>query len=164
MSQRPPDPVSGDPSAITAQQERVLALLSAGSTLSAAAASAGVHRNTIAYWRRTSVSFRHSLARAIAEKALYWREQAEQLAAPAIEALRTIVTNAATPPGVRLKAALAILEKIAGPAEPDAPPDFHDLPAAAPAPPHLDPNPESPRPQMVHKNAQSHVRPIDARR
>ena len=65
------------PSPVTPAQEHVLALLSAGSTLTAA----------------------HS------------QEQAAQLAALAIDAIRKILTDPATPAGVRLKAALAILDK-----------------------------------------------------
>ena len=100
---------------LTPTQEQVLALLSAGSTVTAAAASAGIHRNTIANWRQSSPLFREAQHQADTEKAERWREQAEELAAAAIDAIRTILTDPKAPAGVRLKAALAILDKVSTP-------------------------------------------------
>jgi hypothetical protein len=103
------------PSTLTPTQEQVLALLSAGSTLTAAAATTGIHRNTIANWRQSSPVFREALQQAGIEKAEHWREQAEELAALAIDAIRAILTGPKAPAGVRLKAALAILNQVQTP-------------------------------------------------
>jgi hypothetical protein len=68
---------------LTPPQEHVLALISAGSTISEAAKSAGVHRHTVHNWAH-SEHFRLALGRARESKALFWREEAEQLAAAAV--------------------------------------------------------------------------------
>jgi hypothetical protein len=96
---------------LTPAQETVLSLISAGSTVVAAAEAAGVHRNTILNWRRNSPEFRAALCRAREEKVLFWRDQSEQLAAAAIEALRGILTDPSAPASVRLKAALYVLDR-----------------------------------------------------
>ena len=94
---------------LTAPQEQVLALISAGSTIAGAAQTAGVHRNTVHNWAR-SAEFRIALVRARETKALYWREQAEELAASALDTVRAIMTDPALPAAVRLKAAQSILD------------------------------------------------------
>ena len=68
---------------LTPPQDQVLALISAGSTISDAAQSAGVHRNTVHHWIH-SPHFRQALARARETKALFWREESERLAAEAV--------------------------------------------------------------------------------
>ena len=107
--------------AFTQQQQRVLTLLAQGSTVSAAAETAGVHRNTIANWRRAgSPAFKHAWQTAQWEQAAYWRDQMQSLGNLAIDALRTTLTDERTTPSVRLRAALAVLDKISktAPAEP----------------------------------------------
>ena len=161
MSQSAPFPVSEGAFQLTPTQEHVLALLSAGSTLTAAAESAGIHRNTIMNWRRHSWLFRQTLLGACHEKAMFWQEQAEQLAASAIAAIRAILDDPGTPAGVRLKAALAILDKAATPPPPEKVTVEAVIPAEdLPQPPvETHPEPDTPRPlvhpQNVHKNAQS---------
>lgn len=98
---------------LTPVQEKVLALLSAGSTVSAAAEAAGVHRNTIANWRYSSSAFRCALLQAESEKARYWQDQIGALAVQAMDAVRGIVTDPNAPAAVRLKAALSILRNVA---------------------------------------------------
>ena len=87
---------------------------------SAAARSAGVHRNTIAHWRRTVPAFAQSLASAQYDRALHWRDLAEEQTALAISALRDLLADPKTPPATRLKAALAVLKESTTP--PPAPP------------------------------------------
>jgi len=94
---------------LTAQQEQVLALISAGSSITAAAQSVGIHRNTIYNWLCSATAFRRDLAAARDAKAVYWRDQAEQHAAAAIETIRALMTDPNAPASVRLKAAQAIL-------------------------------------------------------
>jgi hypothetical protein len=91
----------------TQTQQRVLALMSAGSTATAAARSVGVHRNTVGNWLRSSV-FREALADARRVQDIAWREQAASLAGQAIGAIQAILADPQTPAAVRLEAALAI--------------------------------------------------------
>ena len=72
---------------LTPPQEHVLALISAGSTISEAAKSAGVHRNTVHNWANSD-HFRLALGRTRDSKALFWREGAEGLAAAAVHTIR----------------------------------------------------------------------------
>ena len=102
---------------LTPAQEAVIALMSAGSTIAAAAESAGVHRNTVLNWRRHSAHFRLALWRAEEEKALFWRDKAEELASSAIEALRGILADPSAAASVRLKAVLYILGQVTAPPE-----------------------------------------------
>jgi hypothetical protein len=71
----------------------MLSLIAAGSTATAAAASAGIHRNTISNWLRGSPAFSQALA------CVHFR--------PGSALART--GRIARPAAVRLKAALAIL-------------------------------------------------------
>jgi hypothetical protein len=121
---------------LTPTQEQVLALIAAGSTATAAAASAGIHRNTISNWVRASPAFSQALACVHFDRALYWREQAESLAPGAVDTIRAIMADASAPAAVRLKAALAILDKAAAPLP---------SPPSEPAPVH---------PESVHNHAQ----------
>lgn len=131
---------------LTPTQEQVLALIVAGSTASAAAESAGVHRNTIANWQRSSPAFRRSLNQASYDQALFWREQAQQLAADALDTMRTMLTDPSAPSGTRLRAALAILDRAYAPlplstADYPGPPAWRALmePAPRPVPAPCDP-------------------------
>ena len=90
---------------LTPTQEQVLSLIAAGSTATAAAASAGIHRNTISNWLRGSPAFSQALACVHFDRALHWREQAESLAPSAVETIRGIMADVAAPAAVRLKAA-----------------------------------------------------------
>ena len=145
---------------LTPPQEHVLALISAGSTISEAAKSAGVHRNTVHNWA-SSEHFRLALGRARESKALFWREEAEGLAAAAVHTIRDLMIEARTPAIVRLKAAQSILAMAIAPPpepEPDSVFDLIPSPLAAPEscePPLLAPVPEPPTPKTVHNSAQS---------
>jgi transposase-like protein len=105
-------------SALSTQQLQVIDALSSGVTLNEAAAQAGIHRNTIHYWRRNLLPFREALNAAQYEKALFYREQSEQLAEVAFQALRRILTDEKTPPSVRLKAALSVIQTASTPPAP----------------------------------------------
>jgi hypothetical protein len=102
------------PESLTLNQQKVLALLSAGSTLTHAAESVGIHRNTVANWQRLP-AFREAIDRANAERASFWGGQAAGLAADAVAAIRAILSDPKTPAAVRLKAAQVILEKATSP-------------------------------------------------
>ena len=116
---------------------QVIDSLSSGANLTEAAAAAGVHRNTIANWRRNSPQFQQALANAQPDRALEFRERAADLADLAFDSLRVILTDPKASPSVRLKAATFIIQTAMAPAPPkaqkplafNAPPDS-DLPAA----------------------------------
>src|SRR5579864_1625728 len=103
---------------LTAQQLAVICALSNGATMTAAAEEAGVHRNTIYNWLHNLLPFQQALNDAQYTRSLLFREKMEDLADRAINAINEILTNPKTPPGVRLKAALAILQTAATPPAP----------------------------------------------
>jgi hypothetical protein len=92
---------------LTPAQQRVLALLSAGSTANAAAQAVGVHRNTVGNWGRSSV-FRDALIQARRDHDLAWRQQAASLTFQATGAIQAILADPQTPAAVRLQAALGV--------------------------------------------------------
>jgi hypothetical protein len=59
---------SPDP-ALTADQHHVLAILVEGHSLSAAAETVGIHRNTIRNWRRAAPAFAREVEFAVREQA-----------------------------------------------------------------------------------------------
>jgi hypothetical protein len=126
---------------LTPPQEQVLELISAGSPISQAALTAGVHRNTVHNWLRSVQPFRLALDQAHYLKALHWREQAQQLAAAALETIHATMTDASLPAGVRLKAALAVLSLAT-----TAPPECRSGPVLDPAAGSM---PIEPRPQAA---------------
>lgn len=114
--------------ALSPQQLAVICALSTGATMTAAAQEAGVHRNTIANWRRNSLPFQQALAHAQYDHALYYREKAGNLADLAIKSIEEILSDPDAPPSVRLKAALAIITTVTTPPAPQPqsqPPDTH---------------------------------------
>jgi preprotein translocase subunit SecA len=92
---------------LTPAQQRVLALLSAGSTATAAAQFVGVHRNTVGNWLR-STAFREALIETRRDQGLAWREQARSLAGQALGAIQAVLADPQASAAVRLEAALAI--------------------------------------------------------
>ena len=151
----------------TLQQEQVLALISAGSTISDAAQSAGVHRNTIYNWVRSAPAFRLALVQAREAKTIYWQDQSEQLATAALDTIRSLMTDPKAPAGVRLKAAQTILNLATNPtfASPAAFPttieQVHNSAQWMPAvEPHVEPAEPLPDDGTVHNPAQPIHRPI----
>src|SRR4029077_17583380 len=103
---------------LSPKQIEVIDALSSGVNFSAAAGQAGVHRNTIAAWRRNHLPFQHALAHAQYDRALQFREKTEELADLAIAALRKILSDPATPPSVLLRAAIPVMTTVSTPPEP----------------------------------------------
>jgi len=125
------------PLSISPVQDQVLAALSSGASISEAADEAKIHRNTIGNWRRSSAEFRSAFVHSLYDRALLFREEAEQLAGSAFRTIRQILEDPKVAPSVRLKAALAILNQAT---------------ALPPEPPPSDPQP--PTPEIVHNHAQ----------
>jgi len=101
--------------ALSPQQLQVIDALSEGMNSTDAAALAGVHRNTIANWRRNSLFFREALADAQYDRALLFRDKAEELLDLAFATLDNILSDPKAPSSVRLKAALFIIERATTP-------------------------------------------------
>ena len=98
-------------------QEKVLASIAAGDSASAAAAAAGIHRNTVGNWVRSSSAFRLALVHAQEVQQLHWREQAETRVAAAFATIDQIMADPEAPAGVRARLALAIIQIASTPIE-----------------------------------------------
>ena len=128
-------------SALSAPQLKVVDALLNGANLSAAADQAGVHRNTIAYWRHTSPAFEAAFRDAQNDRADMLREGAVARAELAFQALEQILQDPKSSTSARLRAAIFILS--------------HALPSPAkerrttPTLPKFTQNPD-----FTHKNAQ----------
>src|SRR5215467_3668939 len=96
-------------------QEKVLASIAAGDSATAAAAAAGIHRNTVGNWMRSSSGFRLALAHAHEAQQLFAREQAETRVAAAFTAIDQMIADPKTPAGVRARLALAIIRMASAP-------------------------------------------------
>jgi hypothetical protein len=119
-------------------QQKVLALIATGFANGAAAAAAGVHRNTVSNWISIP-AFRQAYQQALCDRAEYFHEQADAMAAEAYAAVRAMLTDPSVPAAVRLKAALAMIDRAAALA-----------PVFPPEPPA-----DAESPENVHNSAQS---------
>ena len=104
--------------ALTTQQIIVIDALSDGVNVTDAAARAGVHRNTIANWRRNSLFFREALADAQYDRVLLFRDQTERRLDRALETLDGVLSGPKASASARLKAALFIIDKACTPPGP----------------------------------------------
>ena len=95
--------------ALTPQQLIVIDALSDGANSTDAASQAGVHRNTIANWRRNSLFFRESLADAQYDRALLFRDKTEHRLDLALETLDGVLSDPKASASARLKAALFVI-------------------------------------------------------
>jgi hypothetical protein len=94
---------------LTPTQHHVLSLLAQGASINAAAAAAGIHRNTVANWRRVVPAFAREFEFAARERALFWHDQAAGLARKATEVLSAILNDETAAPSLRLRAALKVI-------------------------------------------------------
>ena len=157
-------------------QEQVIAAIIGGATMKAAAEAASIHRNTISYWRQTSLPFREALCQAQYDKAIFVREEAENYVTEAFTVIHAIVTKPDASDSVRLNAAKYIIEKASTPPPPKSEVIYHpqnvpanSLPGAhpenvqSPAPStapktsatSAGASPATPKPEIVHSPAQS---------
>jgi hypothetical protein len=91
-------------------QAQVVAALAQGRTITTAAADAGVHRNTIHNWLHEP-AFKTAVEDAQREYAAIPSDTMRDLATRALETLRNVLDDPKASPSVRLKAALAILQR-----------------------------------------------------
>ena len=94
----------------TPVQQRVIAALVQGATVSDAAKAVGLHRTTVHYWCRTQPHFRLALERAKQLHADFVRDELRALTHEAVDLLRTFLTGGYVPAATKLRAALAIIQ------------------------------------------------------
>ena len=99
---------------LTPVQVQVVGALAEGRSVIRAAAAAGIHRTTIHNWMRTSEEFRSAVDQARDHFAACVADQLKELSAAALDTLRQMLASGETPPTVRLRAALAVLERPGG--------------------------------------------------
>jgi transposase-like protein len=129
-------------------QEQVLAAIVGGATMKAAAEAASIHRNTISYWRQTSLLFREALSQAQYDKAIFVREEAENHVADSFAAIHAILTKPEASDSARLNAAKYIIDKASTPPPPK--PEVIYIPQTVPAS-----TLPGAKQEFVHSNAQS---------
>ncbi|MEO7650201.1 MAG: SEC-C metal-binding domain-containing protein, partial [Bryobacteraceae bacterium] len=97
--------------ALSNQQAQVVALLARGATVSAAANQAGIHRASIYNWQKSVPEFARVVLEARVEYTEALRDQMKELSAKALNTLHALLDDATTPAFVRLRVALAILQR-----------------------------------------------------
>src|SRR6266404_8640350 len=92
-------------------QAQVIEALAQGQTVTAAAERAGLHRTTIHHWIRNQPEFKAAVRTAQSEYAAEVNDSIHELAAHALLTLHDLLRDPATPHAIRLKTALAILQR-----------------------------------------------------
>jgi hypothetical protein len=113
---------------LTSVQQSVVDVLAAGTTLTDAAETYGLHRVTIYRWMKTSKPFLDALHRGRAEFVLARRDDLYQLSNRALEILMAILDNPKASPAVLLRTAMFILQR------PQLPKTGWSMPEPAPNP------------------------------
>src|SRR6266849_8994033 len=98
------------PANLSPAQAQVIAALAQGRTVTAAAQEAGLHRNTIYNWYHEP-AFKTAVEEAQSEYVAILSDGMRDLAALALDTLRNLLEDPKTPPAVRLKTALAVLQR-----------------------------------------------------
>ena len=96
---------------LTPAQAQVVEALAQGQTVTAAAEKAGIHRTTIHNWIRNQPQFKAAVQTAQSEYAAEVNDSIHELAAHALLTLHDLLRDISTPHAVRLKTALAILQR-----------------------------------------------------
>jgi uncharacterized protein (UPF0147 family) len=108
-----PDEIRQNPplSELSPVQAKVVLALTQGNATTQAAQSAGVHRSTVYEWLRNDPGFAAALRQSRREYVQTLRDQMKELSAIALSTLRSLLEDPNTPAAVRLRAALAVLER-----------------------------------------------------
>jgi len=104
--------------ALGQQQTAVIMALIAGATVTDATKQANVDRTTFYLWLKSDASFQAELNRAKREQMDAMRAQLRGLADTAVSTVQEMLTGQDVPAGVRLRAALAVLQSV-GTLEPE---------------------------------------------
>jgi hypothetical protein len=91
-------------------QAEVIAALMRGASVTDATRQANIDRTTFYLWIKSDAIFQAELNRAKQEQAEAMRAQLRGLADAAVSTVREMLTGTDVPAGVRLKAALAVLQ------------------------------------------------------
>ena len=94
------------------EQTAVITALIAGSTVTDATKQANVDRTTFYFWLKSDASFQAGLNRAKREQMDAMRVQLRGLADTALSTVQQMLTGPEVPAGVRLRAALAVLQSV----------------------------------------------------
>ena len=97
---------------LTPKKAEVIRSLVRGATVSEATRQADIDRSTFYLWLRSDEVFQAELNRAKQERIDAMRAKVAELGAKAVETVQDLMTNPETPAGVKLKAALAVLQSI----------------------------------------------------
>jgi len=93
---------------LTPAQQKAIALLASGKSYSATARELGIHRSTLYNWF-DNPAFAESYRDASAEEAGRVSDELHELSRLALDTLRQLLTDPKTPPSIRLRASLAVL-------------------------------------------------------
>jgi transposase len=104
-------------STLTSKQLEVIQALAAGASTTDAAKRAGIDRTTIYFWRKNGGDFEAALALARREFADSQKARLRELAEDAVNTVRELMSSAEVSPGVRLRAALSVLQSVGAMAE-----------------------------------------------
>jgi hypothetical protein len=100
------------PQELTPKQTEVIAALARGSTVTDAAKLAGIDRTTVYIWLNASAQFVAQLNQVRQERRDALRAKLGELASEAVSVVGDVLKHEGTPPGVRLKAALSVLQAV----------------------------------------------------
>jgi DNA-binding transcriptional MerR regulator len=92
-------------------QAQVIATLAQGRTVTEAARDAGIHRTTIHHWFRNEPLFKTAFQEAQREYNETLHDGMRALAARAVDAIHKLLDDPNTPPAVRLRTSLTILDR-----------------------------------------------------
>ena len=146
-------------------QLEALKTLAAGSTVSAAAKAAGVHRSTVYNWCRDHAAFRAALTHSKIQAAEVIDDEIRDLAALALDTIRHILQSEKTPASVKLKAAQYLLAETIRPAMAEFQACLASAPLPLPEPePESAPEPQSaPRPTPIRQTSTPRNAPCPCR-
>lgn len=119
---------------LSSVQIHAVALLAAGNSITSSAQHAGVHRATLYNWLKLP-DFRAALDEARRDYVAFMHARLREIAELAVDTIRHSLTNPEVSASVKLRAAIAVLDRPLFP-KPGAPvpQESEDFPAESPAP------------------------------
>jgi len=96
---------------LTPDQVKIVLALAQGTTFTAAAQAAGLNRVTIYRWLKTQEAFAAAVEQARADYILTLRDQLKDYTVHALATLGTLLDDPNTPPAVRFRIAMVILNR-----------------------------------------------------
>jgi hypothetical protein len=102
------------PEGLSPSQIAAIAAITSGATITEAASKARIDRSTIHLWLRQDAVFVAELNRAKLDQVQLVKDELRALAVDATRTLRDLLTAPETPPTIRLRAAVAVLQAVGG--------------------------------------------------